>query len=138
MFKFIRDWQDRRLKKRMERIFCSYTLNCDIEVKGYVAALGAKEHEWSNIDGTIKPLPHEWQESNTPKMIMDDINHKNKIKMKKYYVALLWLAAYAVGLVGGVGYAAYSGAWVIAICVVLLGVMAFPKVREAFKVLSDK
>ena len=58
--------------------------------------------------------------------------------MKKYFVALLWLAAYAVGLIGGVGYAAYSGAWVIAICVILLGVMAFPKVREALKVLSDK
>lgn len=58
--------------------------------------------------------------------------------MKKYFVALLWLAAYAVGLVGGVGYAAYSGAWVIAICVALLGVMAFPKAKEAFKVLSDK
>lgn len=58
--------------------------------------------------------------------------------MKKYFVALLWLAAYAVGLIGGVGYAAYSGAWVIAICVVLLGVMAFPKAKEAFKELSDK
>lgn len=138
MFKFIRDWQDRRLKKRMERIFCSYVLDCDIDVKGCVSALGVKEIAWWRINSKKKPLPHEWQESNTPKMIMDDINHKNKIKMKKYYVALLWLAAYAVGLVGGVGYAAYSGAWVIAICVVLLGVMAFPKVREAFKVLSDK
>lgn len=138
MFKFIRDWQDRRLKKRMERIFCDYKLDCNIYVKGCVAALGAEEHEWSNIDDTIKPLPLEWQEGITPKMIRDDINHKNKIKMKKYFVALLWLAAYAVGLVGGVGYAAYSGAWVIAICVILLGVMAFPKAKEAFKVLSDK
>ena len=58
--------------------------------------------------------------------------------MKKYFVALLWLVAYAVGLIGGVGYAAYSGAWVIAICVILLGAMAFPKAKEAFKVLSDK
>ena len=58
--------------------------------------------------------------------------------MKKYFVSLGWLAAYAVGLVGGVGYAAYSGAWVIAICVVLLGVMAFPKAKEAFKVLSNE
>ena len=58
--------------------------------------------------------------------------------MKKCFVALGWLAAYAVGLVGGVGYAAYSGAWVIAICVVLLGVMAFPKAKEAFKVLSNE
>lgn len=58
--------------------------------------------------------------------------------MKKYFVALGWLVAYAVGLVGGVGYAAYSGAWVIAICVILLGVMAFPKAKGAFKVLSNE
>lgn len=122
----------------MERIFCSYVLDCDIDVKGCVSALGAKEIAWWRINGKKKPLPLEWQEGTTPKMIMDDINHKNKIKMKKYFVALLWLVAYAVGLVGGVGYAAYSGAWVIAICVILLGVMAFPKAKEAFKVLSDK
>ena len=137
MFKFIRDWQDRRLKKRMERIFCSYVLDCDIDVKGCVSALGAKEIAWWRINGKKKPLPLEWQEGITPKMIRDDINHKNKIKMKKYFVALGWLAAYAVGLVGGVGYAAYSGAWVIAICVILLGIMAFPKVKEAFKMLSN-
>ena len=57
--------------------------------------------------------------------------------MKKYFVAFFWLIVYLVGLVGGVGYAAYSGAWVIAICVILLGVMAFPKVKEAFKMLSN-
>ena len=136
MFKFIRDWQDRRLKKRMERIFCSYVLDCDIDVKGCVSALGAKEISWWRINGKKKPLPPEWQEGTTPKMITD-INHKNESNMKKYFVALLWLVAYAVGLVGGVGYAAYSGAWVIAICVVLLGVMAFPKVKEAFKMLSN-
>ena len=137
MFKYIRDWQDRRLKKRMERIFCSYVLDCDIDVKGCVSALGAKEISWWRIDGKKKPLPLEWQEGTTPKMITD-INHKNESNMKKYFVALLWLVAYAMGLVGGVGYAAYSGAWVIAICVILLGVMAFPKAKEVFKVLSDK
>ena len=137
MIKYIRDWQDRRLKKRMERIFCSYVLDCDIDVKGCVSALGAKEISWWRIDGKKKPLPPEWQEGTTTKMITD-INHKNKINMKKYFVALLWLVAYAVGLIGGVGYAAYSGAWVIAICVILLGVMAFPKAKEAFKVLSNE
>lgn len=136
MFKYIRDWQDRRLKKRMERIFCSNILDCNINVKGYVAAVGAKEHEWSNIDGTIKPLPPEWQESTTPKMTKD-INYKNKVKMKKYFVAFFWLAVYLLGVIGGVGYAAYSGAWVIAVCAALLGVMAFPKVKEAFKMLSN-
>ena len=137
MIKYIRDWQDRRLKKRMERIFCNYKLDCDIDVKGCVSALGAKEISWWRINDKKNPLPLEWQEGTTPKMIMDDINHKNKIKMKKYFVALLWLAAYAVGLIGGVGYAAYSGAWVIAICVILLGIMAFPKAKEAFKMLSN-
>lgn len=137
MIKYIRDWQDRRLKKRMERIFCSYVLDCDIDVKGCVSALGAKEIAWWRINGKKNPLPPEWQEGTTPKMITD-INHKNESNMKKYFVALLWLVAYAVGLVGGVGYAAYSGAWIIAICVVLLGVMAFPKAKEAFKVLSNE
>lgn len=45
---------------------------------------------------------------------------------------------YIVGLVGGVGYAAYSGAWVVAVCSALLGVMAFPVVKEAFKILRDE
>ena len=137
MIKYIRDWQDRRLKKRMERIFCNYVLDCDIDVKGCVSALGAKEISWWRIDDKKKPLPLEWQEGTTTKMITD-INHKNESNMKKYFVALLWLIVYAVGLVGGVGYAAYSGAWVIAICVVLLGVMAFPKAKEAFKMLSNE
>lgn len=138
MFKYIRDWQDRRLKKRMERIFCSYVLDCDIDVKGCVSALGAKEISWWRINDKKNPLPLEWQEGITPKMIRDDINHKNKIKMKKYFVALGWLAVYLLGVIGGVGYAAYSGAWVIAICVIMLGVMAFPKAKEAFKVLSNE
>lgn len=58
--------------------------------------------------------------------------------MKKYFVAFFWLIVYIVGLVGGVGYAAYSGAWVVAVCSALLGVMAFPKVKEAFKMLSNE
>lgn len=58
--------------------------------------------------------------------------------MKKYFVAFFWLAVYLLGVIGGVGYAAYSGAWVIAICVIMLGVMAFPKAKEAFKVLSNE
>lgn len=57
--------------------------------------------------------------------------------MKKYFVAFFWLVVYLLGLIGGVGYAAYNGAWVIAVCAALLGVMAFPKVKEAFKMLSN-
>lgn len=58
--------------------------------------------------------------------------------MKKYFVAFFWLIVYLVGLIGGVGYAAYCGAWVIAVCAALLGVMAFPVVKEAFKILRDE
>lgn len=58
--------------------------------------------------------------------------------MKKYFVAFFWLIVYLVGLIGGVGYAAYCGAWVIAVCTALLGVMAFPVAKEAFKILRDK
>lgn len=58
--------------------------------------------------------------------------------MKKYFISLFWLVAYAVGLIGGMGYAAYNGEWFIAVCVILLGVMAFPKAKEAFKTLSDE
>ena len=58
--------------------------------------------------------------------------------MKKYFVAFFWLIVYLVGLIGGVGYAAYCGALVIAVCAALLGVMAFPVVKEALKMLSNE
>lgn len=56
--------------------------------------------------------------------------------MKKNFISLFWLMAYAVGLIGGVGYAAYNGAWFIAVCVILLGVMAFPKFKDAWNGVS--
>ncbi len=42
------------------------------------------------------------------------------------------LCAYAVGAIGGFGYAAYCKAWFIAICVVALAAMAFPTAKKFF------
>lgn len=40
---------------------------------------------------------------------------------------------YALGSVGGFGYAIYSEAYVIAAAVVVLAIMAFPQVMKHFK-----
>lgn len=52
--------------------------------------------------------------------------------MRKFYdfgVACV----YAVGAIGGFGYAAWCKAWFIAACIVGLAAMAFPYVRDAVK-----
>ena len=54
MFKCIQNWKDKRLKKRIERIFNNNVLDCNINVKGYVAAVGADETAWWRIDGTME------------------------------------------------------------------------------------
>ena len=55
--------------------------------------------------------------------------------MKKIlYFFLLFLGA--MGLIGGVGYSIFSGAWPIAIGVGVLGWMAWPKFCEMFRWLS--
>ena len=51
------------------------------------------------------------------------------LKKFGYFFALF---AYAVGAIGGFGYAAYCKAWFIAICVVVLAVMAFPTAKKFF------
>ena len=43
------------------------------------------------------------------------------------------LMAYALGAIGGTGYALYSRAYVIAIAVVVLAVLAFPVVKKIFQ-----
>ena len=48
------------------------------------------------------------------------------------YLYLIILFAYAMGVVGGIGYALYSGAWVIAVAVLILGVMAFPTAWKVY------
>lgn len=34
MFKFIQNWRDKRLKKRLERIFNNNVLDCNISISG--------------------------------------------------------------------------------------------------------
>ncbi len=51
------------------------------------------------------------------------------LKKFGYFFALF---AYAVGASCGFGYAAYCKAWFIAICVVVLAVMAFPTAKKFF------
>jgi uncharacterized membrane protein len=56
--------------------------------------------------------------------------------MKKY-IYLIGLFAYAMGTIGGIGYACYSGAWVIAVAVAILGVMAFPTAKEFYMKITE-
>ena len=51
--------------------------------------------------------------------------------MKKY-IYFVDLFLYVMGVIGGVGYAAYSGAWVIVVAVLVLGVMAFPTAKKYY------
>ena len=56
--------------------------------------------------------------------------------MKKVgYLLLLFL--WVMGGIGGAGYAIYSGAWPIAIAVVVTAVLAFPQVKEIYRKLSE-
>lgn len=45
--------------------------------------------------------------------------------MKKI-IYLIILFAYVMGIIGGIGYACYCKAWVIAVAVAILGMLAFP------------
>lgn len=56
--------------------------------------------------------------------------------MKKilYFLALLF---YGIGAIGGIGYAIYSGAWIIAIAVAVLAIMAFPTAKWFFNHLAS-
>ena len=51
--------------------------------------------------------------------------------MRKY-ICLVLLFLYVMGTIGGIGYACYSGAWVIAVAVLVLGVMAFPTAKKLY------
>lgn len=54
----------------------------------------------------------------------------------KKILSFFGLCAYAVGAIGGVGYAIYGKGWFIAACVAVLAVLAFPKAKEFFKNLT--
>lgn len=58
--------------------------------------------------------------------------------MKKLnFLAFFGLVAYVLGSIGGFGYAMYSKAYLIAVCIVVLAIMAFPKAKEWFKALME-
>ena len=55
--------------------------------------------------------------------------------MKKFF----WLAVlclWVLGTIGGIGFALYGGAKLIAIAVAVLGVLSFPTAEKAFKELT--
>ena len=52
--------------------------------------------------------------------------------MLKKFGYFFALAAYAVGAIGGFGYALYNKAYFIAVCVVALAAMAFPTAKKFF------
>lgn len=58
------------------------------------------------------------------------------MEQAKQILRLVVLMAYAMGAIGGTGYALYSRAYLIAIAVVVLAVLAFPVVRKIFQDLT--
>ena len=52
---------------------------------------------------------------------------------KKELISLFWIVVYIVGLIGGLGFALDAGAYFIAICIGLLGVMSFDKFLDNVK-----
>ncbi len=51
--------------------------------------------------------------------------------------SFIMICLYLLGLLGGIGYAIYNSAYVIAVGVAALGYMAFPKVKECFNDLQS-
>lgn len=47
------------------------------------------------------------------------------------------LVCYAVGVLGGLGFALYGKGWFIAACIVVLGGMAFPTAKKLYKSLFE-
>lgn len=56
--------------------------------------------------------------------------------MKKY-IYLIGLFAYAMGTIGGIGYACYSGAWVISVAVAILSAMALPTAKKIYHKITE-
>ena len=51
---------------------------------------------------------------------------------KKFFYTFL-LMLYAMGSIGGFGYACYCKAYVIAAAVLVLAILAFPTIKKVFK-----
>ena len=56
-----------------------------------------------------------------------------KLSWSKGFLYLMVLLLYAMGVIGGIGYSIYNGAYPIAVGVAVTGWLAFPKVKEIFK-----
>lgn len=56
--------------------------------------------------------------------------------MKKYF-SFLMICLYILGVIGGLGWTLYSGGYVIAVGVVAVAYMAWPKLVEYFHDLTD-
>ena len=53
--------------------------------------------------------------------------------MTKGFINTFVLMLYAMGSIGGFGYACYCKAYVIAAAVLLLAILAFPTIKKVFK-----
>ena len=51
----------------------------------------------------------------------------------KGLLQFITLTLYVFGAIGGFGYACYNGAYLIAVAVLVLAVMAFPTAKRIFK-----
>ena len=63
------------------------------------------------------------------------ITNKDNSIMKNFIASIL-LCLTIVGFIGGIGYSLYQSAWLIAVGQVVVGIMAFPKVKQLFKQLT--
>ena len=55
--------------------------------------------------------------------------------MKGIY-AILMMMAYVLGAIGGFGYSLYGGSWPVAIAIVILAYMAWPKFVSYYNLLT--
>lgn len=60
----------------------------------------------------------------------------NRAIMKKI-LCFFGQCAYVLGSVGGFGYALYSKAYLIAVCVAVLAVMAFPTAKKWYHLMME-
>ena len=56
--------------------------------------------------------------------------------MKKIW-SFLGLCGWVLGVIGGIGYACYSHAYLIAVAVAVLGILSFDKVRGFVRELTE-
>lgn len=55
----------------------------------------------------------------------------------KGIISMFLLMLYAMGSIGGFGYAMYCKAYLIAVAVLVLAILAFPTIKKVFKVWTE-